>query len=226
MFTTERKQFQAKVMRGSIIISIVSLLSYLLMRQEWWKIGIILLGTLLATSVRFVARILGQTKYHTEQSLLKRTEVLGAWFAENIESVTVKLWWRVFSRFKVRYYHYLESRYHYYRTQGLKTIGPEQLEHSKLFIPLRFSQTSPANVPSALILADAKGSELGIWRFLTARLSSGNNLNLAIIGRPGSGKSTLLEHLTLTYVRNTQRGQHKKALRLIPILLPLRDLKS
>lgn len=47
-----------------------------------------------------------------------------------------------------------------------------------------------------------------------------------MIGPPGSGKTTLLEHIALTYARGNERRQHPKAPRLVPALLPLREVKG
>ena len=49
---------------------------------------------------------------------------------------------------------------------------------------------------------------------------------IVILGNPGSGKTTVLRHFAMSYACHTQRKYCKKAPRLIPILLYLRDLRE
>ena len=50
------------------------------------------------------------------------------------------------------------------------------------------------------------------------------NRSMVIIGALGSGKTTLLEYFTLAYAQNHEGRYNRKAPKLIPILLYLRDV--
>jgi energy-coupling factor transporter ATP-binding protein EcfA2 len=208
----------------SLPFSIIAI--YFLSSHQWMKAAASFLLSIILGVISFIIKFFTIVKKHTEKSLEKRAEALGAWIASNIERVTVKLWWRLFSRFQGKYYDYLEGLYHYYQTEGLKSADPRRLNLLNVFVPLRVSPASPSQISPAMINPRAKKNNLDIWRFLASPIEKGGYKHIAVIGRPGSGKSTLLQHLTLTYVNHAQHKHNRKAPRLIPILLHVRDIKN
>ena len=69
-------------------------------------------------------------------------------------------------------------------------------------------------------------NETQIWNFLAAIDKNPAFRRMAVLGAPGSGKTTLLRYLTLAYATKQQRKVHRKAPKLIPILLYLRDVRQ
>ena len=66
-----------------------------------------------------------------------------------------------------------------------------------------------------------------VWNVLTNSLvNDRQDCRVAILGNPGSGKTTILRHLAISYASNTQKRYHKRAPRLIPVLIYLKDVKD
>ncbi len=140
------------------------------------------------------------------------------------KSIIRKLVFVLTSSKQSKYYQSLIYACRDYQTQGLKTKGPFTLDLEKVFVPLRIAPESAARISSQMIQGrDESNQGLGIWDFLAASLTKPQFRTLAVIGAPGSGKTTLLKHLTLTYAKNSQRKQHRKAPKLIPVLIYLRN---
>lgn len=124
-------------------------------------------------------------------------------------------------RFVSEYRKYLINKCRYYQTQGLKTYGSVVLELEKVFIPLRFSPESPKKIDADMLKNDKGNESFEIWNVL-AKPNQSDCRCIAIIGPAGCGKSTVLQHLTWVYARRTQRRHHKRAPRLVPVLILLR----
>ena len=141
---------------------------------------------------------------------------------KGIYSLPEKLQWR----FKYRYYQSLIFTCRDYETQGLKTKGPFTLDLEKVFVPLRVKPESPGKISPNIVQSREPDEDLRIWDLLAASRSQNAYRSMVIIGAPGSGKTTLLEHLTLTYAQHHEGRYDRKAPKLIPILLYLRDVAA
>jgi len=151
---------------------------------------------------------------------------LSDWIIAQLEKHVVQWWWLVTANFKRKYYQQLIFQCRDYRTQGLKTKGPFALNLEKVFVPLRIGPESIGQISSNMLKAKASENDLSIWDLLIKEKGAFSHQYLAILGPPGSEKSTLLEHLVLTYAKNQQRHYQKRAYRLVPILIYLRDIRE
>jgi len=115
-----------------------------------------------------------------------------------------------------------------YQTQGLDRDRTLPLQ--KVFVPLKMAATEAANTSHKMIRPRKRGrnnsNETQIWDFLAAIDKHPEFRRMAVLGAPGSGKTTLLRYLTQTYATKQQRKVHRKAPKLIPILLYLRDVRQ
>ncbi|MEO1148245.1 MAG: hypothetical protein AAFY26_21930, partial [Cyanobacteria bacterium J06638_22] len=123
---------------------------------------------------------------------------------------------RLTSRFQREYYSYLIDAHHHYRTQGIERIGAVDLGLERMFIPLGVVTQAYDQIPPKLIQVAEDAGNFTIWDFITASEDEPSYKRIALIAPPGSGKTILLKHLTLTYAKNEQRNQNRRALRLIP----------
>jgi hypothetical protein len=172
-------------------------------------------------------RFLKEVRYQIDQRLKDRAAPLAEWIVSNVETLFLKLWWRLTSRFQANYYKNLIYKYRIYRTEGLKTKGRFALDLTELFVPLRVAAQSPDLISQRMIqVKEKQPNRLEIWNFLGALNEKPSYRQIAVIGAPGCGKTTLLEFLALTYALNTHRQLFRKAPTLIPILLYLRDIRN
>ena len=146
------------------------------------------------------------------------------WIVNQLENLVIKWWWQLTSNFQGKYYQSLIYECRDYRTQGLKTKGPFTLNLEKVFVPLTVAPETVGRISSKIIQTRDRVEGIEIWDFLAASRNENAYRSIVIIGAPGSGKTTLLEHLTLVYAQNRQRKYYRKAPKLIPILLYLRDV--
>lgn len=174
-------------------------------------------------------RFLNEVRSQIDQRLKVRAAPLAEWVVGNLESLVIKLWWRLTSRFQSRYYKTLTYKYRTFRTEGLKTKGRFALDLAELFVPLRVAPQSPNLISQRMIqmqAADHQPNRLEIWNFLSALEKNPSYRQIAVIGAPGCGKTTLLEYLALTYALNNHRQLYRNAPTLIPILLYLRHIRN
>lgn len=199
---------------------------YLLLNGQWKgavvSIALSLVIWILTVTGKFVQRI--------QEGVLtilyeEKAPHIARWIVDNGERFLSIAWWKVTSRFLRNYYGELVFKYRTYRTLGLKTRGKYSLDLIKVFVPLRVSPESPEQISSAIIRPQTANNHLSIWDFIAQMKRQNNYRRIAVIGAPGSGKTTLLEHLTLIYALSKQRGLSRKAPKLIPILLYLRDIR-
>lgn len=196
----------------------------------WWE-GAIALGVTLGLTVlvilgQFAKSLTDRILDKIEERLEERVEPLATWVVDCLELWLTGLWWRLSSPFEKRYTRSLIYAYRDFRTDGIRTHGPFALDLEKVFVPLRVAPESLDHIPSDMIRATDSAESLHIWDFLAVVKRQPAFQRLVIIGAPGAGKSTLLEHLALTYAKRTQRAYHRKAPKLLPILLYLRDVRE
>lgn len=180
----------------------------------------------LAVGSKFVKKLLEQVIDEIENRLEKRVKPLADWIVNQLENLIVKLWWTITSKFQGKYYQNLIYTYRTAQPQGLKTLNPFTVDLEKIFVPLQVESKSPTQVSPDIIAKQTSVSHLSIWDFLAESFQESASKKIAIIGGPGSGKTTLLQYLTLTYAQNTQNSHHRKAPKLIPVLLYLREIHS
>ncbi|MEG4009873.1 NACHT domain-containing protein [Microcoleus sp. Pol11C1] len=132
------------------------------------------------------------------------------------------------SPFQREYYQSLIYICRDYQTQGLDRDRTLPLQ--KVFVPLKIAATEAANTSHKMIqpLQDERNNsnEIQIWNFLAAIDKNPAFRRMAVLGPPGSGKTTLLRYLTQIYATKQQRKVHRKAPKLIPILLYLRYVRQ
>ena len=181
---------------------------------------------ILATLAASLWKVFTTLVNKVEEKLEQRADTLANWLVVQLERCVLRLWWRATSKFQGRYYQSLIYACRDFRTQGLKTKGPFTLDLEKVFVPLQLGPESAEHISPALIQSRNTEDSWGIWDFLAALPERVTYRRIAILGPPGSGKTTLLEHLTLTYAQSAQRRQHRRAPKLIPILVYLRDIRE
>ena len=198
---------------------------FFLTGQVWPAVvsSVMTLGVALLTiGKNFVKAVLERIESRSQED----AEFLGDWIYDGFRHVLLQVWWSFTDDFRGQYYQQLIYSYRDFRTQGLKTKGPFTLDLEKVFVPLRVAPESLNKITSAMIQDKEAAESLEIWDFLSKVDRQSAFQRIAIIGPPGSGKSTLLEHLALTYAKGNQRRYHRKAPKLMPVLLYLRDLQE
>jgi energy-coupling factor transporter ATP-binding protein EcfA2 len=185
-------------------------------KEQKWDVAIFL--TITAGLVALLAKFFDKLSPHIDK--------LFEWLANNFAGWVQRLWWKLTAQFQGRYYESLVFACRNFRTQGLKTKGSFTLDLEKVFVPLRVAPESPDRVMAGMLQSRGTSEELKIWNFLADLKKQPAFRRIVVIAPPGAGKSTLLEHLALTYAHNTQRRQHRRAPRLIPVLLYLRNVRE
>ncbi len=136
------------------------------------------------------------------------------------------MWWKLTSRFQGKYYKNLVYIYRTYQPQGLKTPGAVTPDLEKVFVALRVASKSPALISSRILQKQNLDGNLRNWHILAEAKKRPVYKRIVIIGAPGSGKTTLLKYLALTYAQQKQRRQHRKAPKLVPVLLYLHKIRE
>jgi NACHT domain len=185
-------------------------------REQNWKVAIAL--TVAAGLVAILLRFFDKLSPHLDK--------LFEWLANNFVGWLQRLWWKLTAQFQGRYYESLIFACRDFRTQGLKTKGPFTLDLEKVFVPLRVAPESAEQVMAGMLQGRGANEGLKIWDFLAQLKKQPAFRRIVLIAPPGAGKSTLLEHLTLTYAQNTQRRRDRRAPKLIPVLLYLRNVRG
>jgi hypothetical protein len=207
----------------SVTVGLISTI-YFLAIEQWknagWALIVSALISLWSVFVSFIRRVKDEVTTILRE---EKAPLLARWIVNTLESRINQYWWVITARFQRTYYKSLIYKYRTYKTLGL-TKGKFALDFQEVFIPLKVEAESLDRISSALIPHESTSAGINIWDFLAAMRHEHAFKRIAIIGGPGSGKTTLLEHITLTYARNSQRRQHTKAPKLIPILLSLRDV--
>ncbi len=116
--------------------------------------------------------------------------------------------------FRRWYLDYLVDEHRCLNIRGLRTRAPVAIELEQVYVSLR------AEVPGAELESAAARRSLTIGQVM------GRHQRLAIVGGPGCGKTTLLAYLTLTYTHDQATKRLKLKERRLPILVPLRLLKT
>ena len=176
----------------------------------------------LAIGGKFAKNVINLVFDKVETRLEQKTDTLADLIVNWLENFAIQFWWQLTAKFQVKYYKTLVYLYRTYQTQGLKTPGNFILDLENVYIQLRFLPQSLDKVSSAIISQQETTSNLkNIWDFLAQITTQSAYKRIAILGAPGSGKTTLLKHIALTYAQNKQSRQHRKAPKLIPVLLIL-----
>ena len=191
------------------------------MGHEEWEKAII--SSVITAGLALWAKFSSGFMEELESGAETRGRKLAGLLLKVIDSLPEKLKWKL-SNFKYRYYQSLIFECRDYETKGLKTKGPFTLDLEKVFVPLRVKPESPGKISAEIVQTREPAEGLKIWNLLVASRSQNAYRSMVIIGAPGSGKTTLLEHLTLAYAQKHEGRYDRKAPKLIPILLYLRDV--
>ena len=116
--------------------------------------------------------------------------------------------------FRRWYLDYLVDEYRCLNIRGLRTRAPVAIELEQVYVSLR------AEVPGAELQSTAARRSFTIGQVMT------RGQRLAVVGGPGCGKTTLLAYLTLTYARDQAEERLGLKEKRLPILVPLRLLKT
>lgn len=202
----------------------LAVMLYFLLRGQWTTAFLALVVTVILMlfihAIKFLIPVINQL---TPRFRAKRQEIADI-FADSI--------WNKFeyltSPFQREYYQGLIYICRDYQTQGLS--GELNPTLQKVFVPLKLAATEVANTSQTMIQPPKdetnNSNELQIWNFLAAIDKHPAFRRMAVLGAAGSGKTTLLRHLTLTYAKKQQQKLHRKAPKLIPVLLYLRDVRE
>ena len=190
----------------------------------------ILIGTLtiavilIAVAAKFISELFNLVLDIIEERLEDKTKPLATWIVDEVENKIVEQT----SDFKDKYYEQLNYTCRDYLTQGLDK--DKILKLQKVFVPLKIATQDARTVDPRMMQGvnnQAKNpKEKQIWDFLAAMGKESAFRRMVILGAPSSGKTTLLRYIALTYANNTQRKVHRRAPKLIPILLYLRDTRQ
>ena len=197
---------------------------YFLLRGQWTAAFLALVVTVILTlfihAIKFFIPIINQLapKFRAKRQEIADIFVDSIW--NKIEDLT--------SPFQREYYKGLTYICRDYQTQGLDKDRILNLQ--KVFVPLKIAATEAANISHEMIQPPKdernNSNETQIGNFLAAIDKYPEFRRMAVLGAPGSGKTTLLRYLTQTYATKQQRKVHRKAPKLIPILLYLRDVRE
>ena len=197
---------------------------YFLLRGQWTAAFLALVVTVILTlfihAIKFFIPIINQLapKFRAKRQEIADIFVDSIW--NKIEDLT--------SPFQREYYKGLTYICRDYQTQGLDKDRILNLQ--KVFVPLKIAATEAANISHEMIQPPKdernNSNETQIGNFLAAIDKYPEFRRMAVLGAPGSGKTTLLRYLMQTYATKQQRKVHRKAPKLIPILLYLRDVRE
>ncbi|MCY7381508.1 MAG: NACHT domain-containing protein, partial [Microcoleus sp. CAN_BIN18] len=200
----------------------LAVMLYFILRGEWTAAFLALVVTVIVMLfihlIKFLIPVINQLapKFRAKRQELADSFADSIW--NYIENFT--------SPFQQEYYKGLTYICRDYQTQGLDRDRTLKLQ--KVFVPLKIAAREAANISHKMIqpLKDEgnNSNETQIWDFLAAIDKKESAVwRMAVLGAPGSGKTTLLRYLTQTYATKQQRKVHRKAPKLIPILLYLGD---
>ncbi|MEG5136371.1 MULTISPECIES: NACHT domain-containing protein [unclassified Microcoleus] len=202
----------------------LAVMLYFILRGEWTASFLALVVTVIVMLfihlIKFLIPVTNQLapKFRAKRQQLADSFADGIW--NKIEDST--------SPFQREYYKGLTYICRDYQTQGLDRDRTLKLQ--KVFVPLKIAATEAANTSHKMIqpLKDEgnNSNETQIWSFVAAIDKNPALRRMAVLGAPGSGKTTVLRYLTQTYATKQQRKVHRKAPKLIPILLYLRDVRQ
>lgn len=145
---------------------------------------------------------------------------------DSLAAQVERVFLRFTSRFQSKYYSDLADIYRRYRAQGMSIAQANSLNLEQMFIPLKVAPQAYDKISPSLV-QNPKGTEAyTIWDFLAASTDEPAYRRIALIAPPGAGKTVLLEHLILTYATSSRRHQNRKAPRLMPVFLSLRDIRK
>lgn len=202
----------------------LAVMLYFILRGEWISAFLAVVVTVILMlfihAIKFLIPVTNQLapKFRAKRQQLADSFADGIW--NKIEDST--------SPFQREYYQGLTYICRDYQTQGLDRDRTLKLQ--KVFVPLKIAATEAANTSHKMIQRLKGGrnnsNETQIWNFLAAIDKHQEFRRMAVLGAPGSGKTTLLRYLTQTYATKQQRKVHRKAPKLIPILLYLRDVRQ
>jgi len=202
----------------------LAVMLYFILRGEWTAAFLALVVTVILMlfihAIKFLLPVTNQLtpKFRAKRQQLADSFADGIW--DKIEDST--------SPFQRQYYKGLTYICRDYQTQGLDRDRTLKLQ--KVFVPLKIAATEAANTSHKMIqpLKEERNNsnETQIWDFLAAIDKNQAFPRMAVLGAPGSGKTTLLRYLTHTYATKQHRKVHRKAPKLIPILLYLRDVRQ
>ena len=195
---------------------------YFLLRREWIAAFLALVVTVILMlfihAIKFLIPVSNQLAPKFRAKRQQLADSFADWILNKIENLT--------SPFQYQYYKGLTYICRYYQTQGLHR--DRNLNLQKVFVPLKIAATEASNTSHKMIqpLKDEgnNSNEIQIWNFLAAIDQNQAFRRMAVLGAPGSGKTTLLRYLTQIYATKQQRKVHRKAPKLIPILLYLKDV--
>jgi energy-coupling factor transporter ATP-binding protein EcfA2 len=202
----------------------LAVMLYFILRGEWTATVLALVVTVILTlfihAIKFLIPVTNQLapKFRAKREQLADSFADRIW--NKIENFT--------SPFQQEYYKGLTYICRDYQTEGLDRDRTLKLQ--KVFVQLKIVAIPAANTSHKMIqpLKDEgnNSNEIQIWNFLAAIDKHPAFRRMAVLGAPGSGKTTLLRYLTQTYATKQERQVHRKAPKLIPILLYLRDVRQ
>jgi energy-coupling factor transporter ATP-binding protein EcfA2 len=187
-----------------------------------------LFATVILILLLFIKRFLSNFLNHISTKWDAGQEQLAVNLANLIWNQIESWVWEITSPFQREYYQSLIYTCRDYQTQGLDKDRILKLQ--KVFVPLKVVAKEAVQANSRMIPQIKSETnnprEKQIWDFLAAMGNDTAFRRMVVLGAPGTGKTTLLRHLTLIYANKQERLHHRKALKLIPVLLYLKDIRQ
>jgi len=178
-----------------------------------------------AIAYKFVSGVANRVLDKIEEELENLEEPIAQWIVNLPKRFFTWIWCRkTNSQFQNKYYKSLIDTFRELKIEGFR-IGLPVLDLENVFVSLQVAPEIPEKATGSMIRQQVKVDNQEIWDFLNQSTKKEFQAfrRLAIIGPPGSGKTTLLKHLTLIYAK--KQSKVYQALRLIPVLLYLRDIR-
>ncbi|MGB0560886.1 MAG: NACHT domain-containing protein [Spirulinaceae cyanobacterium] len=153
-----------------------------------------------------------------------------------VQEPLIRLKWWLMDDFQGQYYNRQDVTCHFLQTGGIPL--DRKLRLQKMFVPVRLSIEDASQFCTNRLLEpeslESSAREQRLEQELRTPKEFGHYLKLmcentrfnrlVILGAPGSGKTTLMRHVTLMYALRQPHELHHNAPRLLPVLLPLRNI--
>ena len=185
---------------------------------------------LIRVVIFFLIRIYEILKFRAEGKF----EAFANSTADFFEDLLRSCWWYLFRRPAKQYYDFVAAEHRHFDSPGATSLAVPcllQAVYVNLTVSINDSFDVEINGSQKDSSKETIGSskEIDIWRFLSLGRHDDRFRHLLLVGEPGSGKSTLLKRMAVAYSQGEYKNvssHSKKAPRLIPILLTVREISD
>lgn len=188
----------------------------------------LLLLSILIFCVGFIKRALSRAAKKIEKRLENKLESCIDQFTDAIEEFLETIWWNILRQPVKQYYDFMASENEYFEPPGSANLDfPFSLQDTFVNLNINWRIESKKGNKGTSHNPIDLSERPEIWDFLALGRIDSKFRNIVLLGEPGSGKSTLLRYLAVVYAQKTYKKisqVSRKAPKLIPILLPIREI--